>query len=92
VWYTEGISEGLTSPGDTELRAIIMNNDMTTLELAKECGEILKSLTEHGKLVCKQFESELEKTYFCKNCGYSQYVHLCKKVIQVLSNMYIPGK
>jgi hypothetical protein len=61
----------------------------TILELKSECALMLRSLTEHGALVCDTFTpSESSGTlpstsaiYVCATCGYTQYVHLAKALV-----------
>lgn len=56
---------------------------MITIEqIKKECNQVVNSLVNHGNEVCDNFQCEREKTYFCENCGYSQYIHLAKQIIK----------
>ena len=54
----------------------------TIYQIQDQCRKYLRSLVEFGELVCDSFEAEEERTYFCKKCGYTQYVHLCKQIVE----------
>lgn len=57
--------------------------DNLYLEIVDEATNSVISLVEHGRLVCDNFQVEEERTYFCKRCGYSHYIHLCKKILKL---------
>ena len=55
---------------------------MTIYQVQDECRKVVRALVDHGELVCDKFECLEESTYFCKRCGYSQYIHLCKQITE----------
>lgn len=59
---------------------------MKIYELESQCLDVLRSLVNKGSEVCNEFESTQDRTYSCKNCGYSQYIHLCKQVVELEEN------
>lgn len=65
---------------------------MRTLEqIIKEAKIQIHLLVNHGELVCKEFKPTLERNYsinkycdeYCYECGYSQYIHLCKELTEL---------
>jgi hypothetical protein len=57
--------------------------DELYLQIVEESTNSILSLVQRGRLVCDNFIAEGGRTYFCETCGYSQYVHLCKKILKL---------
>ena len=55
---------------------------MTIYQVQDKCKIMIRSLVEKGELVCDKFQAKKESTYFCEKCGYSQYIHLCKEIVE----------
>lgn len=56
---------------------------MTINQIQDDCKKVIRSLVNKGKLVCNSFQAKPDSTYFCDNCGYSQYIHLAKQIIEI---------
>ena len=54
-------------------------------DIQKECKQTVKALVNQGKEVCDEFQCEPERNYFCRICGYSQYIHLAKQISELES-------
>lgn len=55
---------------------------MTIYQVQDACRKTLRSLVEKGELVCNDFTAMAESSYFCERCSYSQYMHLCKQIVE----------
>lgn len=54
---------------------------METIEdIRKECKLVVRALVNSGNEVCNSFNAKPNMTYFCDTCGYSQYIHLAKRI------------
>lgn len=56
---------------------------MTRQGLERQCRQVLYNLVNRGCEVCGEFAAKPESTYFCETCGYSQYIHLVKQIIEL---------
>jgi hypothetical protein len=53
------------------------------IEIAQEAKTHLLSLEDRGSKVCNEFRADPNLNYFCIHCNYSQYTHLCKRILAI---------
>jgi hypothetical protein len=53
------------------------------IDIAQEAKTHLLSLEDRGSKVCNEFRAKPDANYFCSHCNYSQYTHLCKRILAI---------
>lgn len=55
---------------------------MTVEQITKDCKQVINALVDNGKHICDDFQCRDETSYYCRTCGYSQYIHLAKQIVK----------
>lgn len=55
--------------------------DKLYFSIMDEATNTILSLNRGGRSVCGSFRTG-RQPYICNNCGYSEYVHLCKRLLK----------
>jgi len=57
--------------------------DNLYLEIVDEAMNVVLSRTDGGNEICDKFEPSQQLINHCRNCAYTQYIHLCKKILKL---------
>lgn len=55
---------------------------MNIADIQLNCKNYMVGLVDKGVHICKSFSPRQDATLFCRHCGYSDYAHLCREIVE----------